>query len=457
MDLHDRGALADSILHHVDDVITVVDAGGTVRFVNDGRGRGFGHEPGTSTGRAALSFVHPDDQALALERRTWLLAASGRTTTTVLRISRADGTWRHVETHGVNLVDDPGVNGILYVTRDVEDRARAELALVHALGAQRVVAELGLKALQASDTGVLLREALERVAGLLGAAYVTLLLADGDGRLAVRLQSGAEPLPPGHPWPTEGTQAGATLDGRHPTMVDDLQDRERFLPPPELLDRGVVSAVDVPLEGHDRAIGVLSAATTSPRAFSPVDVQFLQGVANVLAGALTLEKRERTAVVEALHCPLTRLPTRPLLDDRLAHALDRTRRGGGEVALLMIDLDRFKEVNDVWGHAAGDAVLRIVGARLAAAVRSSDTVARYGGDEFVVLCEDEVSHVGVARVAGAIRRACAEPCVLPGGETVLVSASIGTAWSVEEGPDAQALLAAADASMYADKRFGPRS
>ena len=454
MQADERTRLHESIVRHVRDVITIVNADGVVRFVNDATARLLGHDADGSRGQGALDYVHPDDRALALERRSWLLGATGRTSVTVLRVRNGAGGWRHVETQGVNLLDDPDVQGLLYVTRDVEDRARAEVTLVHALAAQRVVAELGARALQSDDVDSVLEEGLRRVAALLGTPCVTLLLADGDGALQVRLQRDGRPLPRGHAWPGGPTSAATALETRTPTLVDDLRRDPRFPAPAELTDRGLVSGVDVVLEGGARPLGVLSAHAPRPRLFSAVDVQFLQGVANVLAGALQREERERTAVVRALHDPLTGLPTRPLFLDRLEHALSRVERGGGEVAVLVVDLDRFKQVNDVFGHAAGDAVLRAVGPRLLACARASDTVARFGGDEFVVLCEDDVNHVGVARVAARIRRACAEPFALPNGTAVLLSASVGTAWSIEVGGDAAALLDAADASMYLDKRSG---
>ena len=446
------GALHESIVRHVRDIISVVDADGVVRFVNDATLHA-GNIPEEAVGADAMSWVHPDDRSLALERRSWLLGAPGRTTTTVLRVRQGDGSYRHVETHGVNLVDDPDVRGLLYVTRDVEDRARAEVTLVHALGAQSVVADLGVRALRSPDVQDVLHEALARVASLLGTAYVSLLLLDEDG-LTVRLQRGPQPLPPGTPWSTAGTQAGATLARRHPVIAENLDTDDRFRPLPEMAERGVRAALDVPLEGVEGPLGVLSAQATTPRLFSPVDVQFLQGVANVVAGALERERRERSALERAMHDPLTGLPTRSLFDDRLQHALTRVRRGGSDVAVLLVDLDRFKSVNDVWGHAAGDEVLRALGPRLVACTRASDTVARYGGDEFVVLCEDEVRHVDVGRVAAAMRRACAEPFALSSGETVLLSGSVGIGWSVDEGADAAALLAAADAAMYRDKQLG---
>ena len=446
-----EGPLFRSIVRNVKEIITVVDADGVVRFVNDAGGGTVGDPPDESTGQEALSWVHPDDRALTLERRAWLRAEPGRTTVTVLRVRAPDGSWRHVETHGINLLDDPDVRGLLYVTRDVEDRARSEMTLVHSLVAQRVVAELGLRALRAGDVGEVLSDGLERVVGLLGTPYSCLLLPDETGRLRVRLDVGPDPLPQGHPWPDGGSAAGAAYAEGHPVITDDLTADPRWRRLEEHTGRGILSSLDVPLRDGDRTLGVLSAHSCAPRVFSPVDVSALTGVADVLAGALVREERERTAVDQALHCPLTGLPTRPLFLDRLDHALERARRGGDHVAVLVVDLDRFKQVNDAWGHAAGDEVLRVLGPRLQASARAADTVARYGGDEFVVLCDHDVTAEGVSRVCERIRRACYEPVELPSGEVVMLSGSIGVAWSAEVGTDPVVLLAAADAAMYRDK------
>ena len=446
-------ASAERVLQQLRDVVTVVDAEGRVRFVNQAARRVLGHEVEASAGTEALDWVHPDDRQQALDRRAALLREPGGTSRTLLRVRQAGGGWRHVETHGVNLLHDPEVQGLVYVTRDVEDRARSEITLAHALAAQRVVADLCLRALQAQDVDDVLREALERIALLLETSYVSVLLADDDA-LVLRQQLGADPLPVGHRWPAGAdTHEAVCFALREPVVVADLGEDARARRTPEQAERGLVSGAAVPLPGPDGPLGVLSAHRGHRQELSPVDVQFLQDVASVLAGALRREQRERQALVQALHDPLTGLPTRSLFSDRLQHALARVQRGG-EVAVLLVDLDRFKSVNDVFGHGAGDEVLHALGPRLAQCVRASDTVARYGGDEFVVLCEDDVTHVGVARVAARIRRACSEPVQLSNGESVLLSCSVGTAWSIEQGADAAALLAAADASMYLDKRAG---
>jgi diguanylate cyclase (GGDEF)-like protein/PAS domain S-box-containing protein len=165
---------------------------------------------------------------------------------------------------------------------------------------------------------------------------------------------------------------------------------------------------------------------------------------------------ERTALEEqlrhlALHDTLTGLPNRTLLTDRLEHALAAAAREGGTAALLFLDLDRFKEVNDSLGHRAGDALLVQLAGRLEGLLRPGDTAARLGGDEFTVLCRG-VDLDQARSVADRIRAAAAEPFVLEGHPT-RVSASIGL---VLAGPsdDAESLLRDADTAMYEAKERG---
>lgn len=154
----------------------------------------------------------------------------------------------------------------------------------------------------------------------------------------------------------------------------------------------------------------------------------------------------------ALHDPLTGLPNRQLFVDRLAQALKHSRRTGLPMALLYVDLDRFKAMNDTHGHQFGDAVLREAAKRLTACVRESDTVARIGGDEFVVVLGDLSDPANAAAVAAKIREALLAPD-LPEG-LYLAGASIGIAVSPRDGRDQDSLLSAADRAMYVVKRRG---
>ncbi|WP_432482048.1 putative bifunctional diguanylate cyclase/phosphodiesterase [Kineococcus esterisolvens] len=166
------------------------------------------------------------------------------------------------------------------------------------------------------------------------------------------------------------------------------------------------------------------------------------------------ERQERldAALRQALHDPLTDLGNRQLFTDRLQHAL--ARRGSRGCAVLYLDLDGFKSVNDTHGHAAGDAVLIEVAQRLRAAVRPEDTVARFGGDEFAVLCEDLSDDLTASRIAERVVSSIADRPVTVGPDRALgITPSVGIALARDEG-DASKLLRRADAALYRAKEGG---
>jgi diguanylate cyclase (GGDEF)-like protein len=156
---------------------------------------------------------------------------------------------------------------------------------------------------------------------------------------------------------------------------------------------------------------------------------------------------------QALHDPLTKLPNRLLLMDRARQALMRLHRSHGLVALLFVDLDRFKAVNDNLGHALGDHLLISLAQRLAEMMRDSDTIARLGGDEFVILAEELQSDAEALAVAERVLRALEEPFVV-GSTEVSMLASVGVSVSHDPDADPEALLREADVAMYRAKRSG---
>lgn len=173
---------------------------------------------------------------------------------------------------------------------------------------------------------------------------------------------------------------------------------------------------------------------------------------------VTRDITERRASQERIthmaeHDLLTDLPNRALVTDRLSQALATARRNRHRVALLYIDLDRFKPINDTHGHAVGDLLLQEAAGRMRACVRESDTVGRFGGDEFVVLLPVVESSEDALRVAEKIRAALGEPFLLA-GLCLEVSSSIGVALYPEDGRDQEALLLSADRIMYEAKREG---
>ena len=162
---------------------------------------------------------------------------------------------------------------------------------------------------------------------------------------------------------------------------------------------------------------------------------------------------EATLAFQASHDTLTSLPNRALFADRLRGAIHRLRRGHRPLAVLFVDLDRFKYINDSMGHGAGDLVLFETAARLSQVLRPTDTLSRFGGDEFTVLCEDVDGVEGASAIAARVIAAIEEPLSV-GGRDIYVGASVGIAVTADRSATPEALLSDADAAMYRAKEAG---
>ncbi len=200
--------------------------------------------------------------------------------------------------------------------------------------------------------------------------------------------------------------------------------------------------------------------TLDARAARTLPVVLLGGLlaAGMLLGVLrwyraALDDQRDQSLHDSLHDRLTSLPNRVLLAERFSSALRANRRDRSSSALLLLDLDRFKEINDTLGHHHGDALLRQIGPRLSGALREVDTVARLGGDEFAVLLPKVDGVLGAEQVAERLRLAFADPFLVDGVE-LDVEASVGIAVSGVHGEDAATLLQRADVAMYVAKAQG---
>jgi diguanylate cyclase (GGDEF)-like protein/PAS domain S-box-containing protein len=179
-------------------------------------------------------------------------------------------------------------------------------------------------------------------------------------------------------------------------------------------------------------------------------VAFYDGIIQDITGAKNLEEKAAHA---SLHDPLTGLPNRLMLLDRLSWLVDSARREGTKVAVLFLDLDNFKPVNDRLGHAVGDEVLKEAAGRIASEIRASDTVARVGGDEFVVLLPGQKGESGTVEVARKIIAALGLPYGSLNGETG-PGGSIGISLCPDDGLDPWELIKKADEAMYYVKKHG---
>ena len=218
-----------------------------------------------------------------------------------------------------------------------------------------------------------------------------------------------------------------------------------------LISIGQRSMAMIPLVAAGRTIGLIEITSARPKAFGERAIELGTMLAGEAAMALENARLYDEIRHQALHDGLTGLANRVLFRDRVEHAVERCRRNGGQVAILFIDLDDFKTLNDTHGHARGDEVLIAAADQVAATLRPSDTAARLGGDEFAVLIEDVIDEADALAVAMRLAEALRVPMRL-GHSTLRVAASIGVALGGSGGETTEDLLRNADVAMYAAKQ-----
>jgi diguanylate cyclase (GGDEF)-like protein len=256
----------------------------------------------------------------------------------------------------------------------------------------------------------------------------------------------------------EGPCVAAYLTGQA-VAVPDLHDEDRFPRfSPRALDAGLTAVFTFPLN-HDAArLGALDLYRDTPGPLSPESLKTAQTLADV-AAAYVLNAQARAkpqdasarSTEPALRDSLTGLPSPALVLERLEHAFTRGLRKGGTCALLVVDLNHFKIINDTYGHQVGDELLVAVAERLLAALRPSDTLARMSGDEFVILCEDLDDPARAVAIAARVDAALARPFLLSGA-MVNVTASIGIAFTGRGSDAPEQLIRRADLAMSRSKR-----
>ena len=387
------------------DLAVVTDPAGLVVYVSPGAATLAGQPAEDVPGALGGELLHPEDRRSATRTLARVLRGGGSAAVT-LRARDADGAWHWLEATATNLLDT-AVGGVLWNLRDVDDRVRAEAALRASESRYRAIAdnaEEGLCVFAPDGRSVYVNTRLREMLGVegvrLGDRFLVELL-DSDGRL---------------------TPGPAPTPDRRPQRYE----VEYFHP-----------------DGRRRTLRVSAAPLDDLGGATEGSLAMVSDVTD----ARRLEDELRRA---ALHDSLTGLPNRALLFDRLERALVRET---GPTAVLLVDLDRFKIVNDVWGHVAGDELLVHVATRLQAVVRPTDTVARFADDEFLVVCES-VDQATACDLARAVQHALGAPYRVSEGEVTL-TASVGVATSpaatVEE------LLNHADIALHAAKSAGGHS
>ena len=340
-------------------------------------------------------------------------------------------------------INHAGRDAVALMFRSDRASARAEVAL--GLLAKMFAAGSG-------DEGI--AEAARLLFEEMGLDYVAVWSARPDeGGAPVQLVQywrGDEQL-----WPGPHLQSSLRLVLSGQAMLHQA-DAGRLAPmDPLLAQLGLAGFAGWPLQDERRTVlGALLVGTRQPLPSLAIVQPVLRCAASRFAHAIELRHTREQGRAEGLLDALTGLPNRLLFNDRLDTVIREANRTGECFALLFVDLDRFKTINDTLGHAVGDQVLLTTTQRLRGSVRASDTVARYAGDEFVVILRHIVKNEDVLRIAEKIVQVMSAPLRIDDGTELQVTASIGVSFFPDDAPDADTLLKHADEAMYAAKSLG---
>jgi diguanylate cyclase (GGDEF)-like protein/PAS domain S-box-containing protein len=535
-----------SLVQNASDLITILEADGTVRYDSPAIGRMLGYGPGERVGTSAFDYIHPEDVSRVKHTFGETVDEHGVQPPVEFRIRHKDGSWRYIETTRSNVLDEPAVRGVVSNARDVTERKQAERALRESEARFRAMfdrAAIGMALVNAEgrllESNPALREMLgysdEELRGMHfadlthpedvvedAASFEELVAGDidrfrlekryvrKDGRLLWGcLTSSSVPGTGGDPWfmvgmvedITERKEAERALresEERYRAVVERSVEAIYLFDPEtkqvleanatfeellgysadELLEMKIydfvahdVDDIDMNVKRHlieeKRFVGERKYHQKDGRLLEvevsatliPYDGQ--EAVCCVVRDVTGRKALEEELARQAFHDSLTDLPNRALFLDRLGHTLARARRGDGQAAVLFVDLDDFKIVNDSLGHESGDLLLVEVAGRLRSCVRPGDTVARLFGDEFAVLLESPTAGDEAQMVAARVLERLQTPFEINGRE-IFASASIGITDCVPVRDADQDLhqerpadvLRRADLAMYTAKRRG---
>tara|TARA_R110002110_G_scaffold415816_1_gene656600 strand:+ start:8642 stop:9973 length:1332 start_codon:yes stop_codon:yes gene_type:complete len=420
------------------DVVCVVDKDGRFQYVSAACERVFGFTQQEMVGKTVQDLVHPEDRETTLNIASQVMAGTD-STQFENRYLRKDGEVVHIMWSARWSEQDQIRIG---VARDITRRKQAELK-------QSALLRISQAAHRTRDLAILLEQIREIVAALVPCqGFYVALRSERDGHWTYPYYRDDRDLAPGNaPEGLEPLGERVCAEGR---ML--LLDPEALAGADTNRDGGQPRYwLGAPLVTEQGVIGVLVVKSYSPEVrLGEEDQELLEFVADQVAVAISQARMLAQLEQRAQYDALTGLPNRALLHDRLGRAISAAERQSSMFALLFVDMDDFKRVNDLRGHAAGDRLLQLTAQRLLASVRASDTVARLGGDEFVVVLEGLAAADHAQDLVGKIQRAFALPFELE-QESVLSPLSIGVALYPRDGTSPAALLQRADQRMYAAK------
>lgn len=422
-----------SLSNYIDlllDVVCVVDQQGRFVYVSASAERILGYHSSELIGQPMIDYVWPADRDKTLQQAALVLAGQS--------VSNFENRYRHKNGSPVFLSWSARWSEVdqirVAVARDIS-------AIKLAQARQNAVYVISEAAHQSNDLAQLYPQIAAIVAQLLPVQVFLIAQPDQHGQWQCCYQ---QQLP--HPAQIK------------PIALPDIkafcyQVAAKLAPQQWPVDSAEAGWLALPLQSGPDLQGVLMLHPGPDLWYSHDDISLLSFVTEQIAAAISRKTMLARLKQLALHDSLTGLANRTLLHDRLQAALLRASREERQLAILYLDLDRFKQVNDAVGHQEGDLLLQQTAQRILRAVRQTDTVARFGGDEFVILLEQIEQKATVLKIAEKVRQALSPPFMLA-GQQFFVYPSIGIALYPEHGQDSRQLLLRSDVAMYSAKHQG---
>lgn len=424
------------------DVVCVVDADGRLLFVSAASKQMFGYTPDELVGTTVFNLVHPDDKELSIETAKRINDGE--------EIVGFENRYLHKDGHIVYVrwsarwSEEEQIR--VAVAHDISERRRSELK-------QSALYAISEASHQAEDLNSLF-PLIHRIIGDLFPAknfFVALYDRHKDELSFPYFVDEFDTTPEPRPLDS-GTLSGEVIRTGQALLFTPQSNKATHLKNTKIVGTNSLDWLGVPLNSSKRTFGAIAVQTYDGNVrYTAQDQELLQFVSNQVASAIIRTQLHERLIHAAGHDSLTGLANRGLFQDRLQRVIARVRRVPGRFALLYMDLDKFKGINDLYGHTVGDQMLVEVAQRLRACIRESDTAARIGGDEFVLLLTNIVKQDDAKKVAVKIRQVLNKPFNL-GERSLLISPSIGIAVYPEQGESAEALLHYADEAMYQSKR-----
>ncbi|KJR42140.1 PAS/PAC and GAF sensor-containing diguanylate cyclase/phosphodiesterase [Candidatus Magnetoovum chiemensis] len=455
-ELKESHMLLQSLMHNSPDSIYFKDKDHRFVKVNKAKANHNLTTPEEMIGKRDYDYFAPETAKKSEDDEKEIMVSKKYINNKMEKIERKDGSHSWVLTNKVPWCSESGeIVGIIGITRDVTQSKELEIELQQSLHTQNVLNSILITLMESLTLDDILYRVLEMLVTLPWLAIepkgCVFLVDEDDNTLVMRTEYGLNKellkacaiLPfgkclCGRAAVTKEIVFYSSITDEHEIKFDGMKPHGHYC---------------IPIIYKDKLYGVLNLYVKHEYKRTNKEDIFLTSVAHTLANMIEFKRTEEKVQYMAKHDVLTKLPNRSLFYDRLQNITAHAKRYGHKFAIMFIDLDSFKPINDTYGHHIGDMLLEAVASKIKEHTRESDTTARIGGDEFVVILPYIAEKVDIIVVATKILKSIAQPHQLDGKECS-TTASIGIAIFPEDGNDADLIIKSADTAMYDAKENG---